>query len=106
MEQYLGSISTGTTKTEDLLGAFLPVLKDLAPNQWDAVLSDHTGPLRGPSAYTHEDDYQADASELLDEVVRRLDNLAPEGYYFGALEGDGADFGFHKSPDSEEGGDE
>lgn len=100
---YLGSISTGTTKTEDLLAAFLPVLKELAGNQWDYVLTENPGPARGPSAYAHPDDYQADSEELLETVMARLNNLAPEGYYFGALEGDGADFGFFPS---KEGGDE
>lgn len=32
------------------------------------------------------------AEHMLDEMAEILENLAPEGYYFGASEGDGSDF--------------
>ena len=33
-------------------------------------------------------------SEVLDELYQALNDEAPDGHYFGAHEGDGAEFGF------------
>jgi len=34
------------------------------------------------------------ASEIIGDMMDALNELAPDGYYFGAHEGDGSDFGF------------
>jgi hypothetical protein len=34
------------------------------------------------------------ASEIIADMMDALNDLAPAGYYFGAHEGDGSDFGF------------
>ncbi len=87
----IGSISHGTLRTEDLLSAFVRELKrsrlPLAQraavneaNQWLAMAEDK------------RDDNIGD--ELVIELIDVLDSYAPECCYFGAHEGDGADFGF------------
>lgn len=39
--------------------------------------------------------------DAVDELVYRLDLLAPKGYYFGAHPGDGSDFGFWRYSDED-----
>lgn len=41
---------------------------------------------------------------LNEELFSTLENMAPAGYYFGAHEGDGSDFGFWSYCDKEQGG--
>ena len=70
MAQFqLGSISTGTLRTEDLAPVFI-----------EELLS------RGVDA--------GDVPEDMDGLYNALDNICPPFVYFGTLEGDGADFGF------------
>ena len=33
-------------------------------------------------------------SEIVNDLMDALNEYAPDGYYFGAIEGDGSDFGF------------
>jgi hypothetical protein len=98
---YAGSISHGTHRTVDLVPAFLDVLRDLDPSAAAIVDEDYSGQLR--EIYGHaknaSDDYVDGDAELLTILVDALDNRAPEGYYFGAHEGDGADFGFWPTGD-------
>ena len=91
----IGSMSSGTLKTEDLLPTFADVLRSLA--------------LKGPDGDEHRkladeadaidfDNESMDNQDLidgiLDELQDALQEYAPTYCYFGALEGDGADFGF------------
>lgn len=67
----LGSISTGTLRTEDLLESFSDELQGLDPDsyaEWQAL--------------------------GLQDLTDRLEQQAPYGVYFGSLTGDGADFGW------------
>ena len=88
----LGSISSGTLRTEDLLPAFLDTLAALIEDA-----ADHKT-LRTEAATwldTEEDKRDADAgTNIVDELLSLLDEYAPAYAYFGAHEGDGADFGF------------
>ncbi len=81
---HIGSISTGTLRTENLLEAFADELKYLQPGNT----------LAAEAVQLLETDECMDATELLDDITSALENLAPPFTYFGALEGDGADFGF------------
>jgi hypothetical protein len=82
-----GSVSSGTLVTEELVDAFLDALDYLNPDYAKELRSDY-------------DNYAPDALDefLHEKLFEALDECAPEGYYFGAHEGDGADFGFWEVP--------
>ena len=88
MTQFqLGSISTGTLRTEDLLEAFANTLQQF----------NRTHPLLGEYLDIHANDaWDSDkAADLLNEgFFNALQEICPPFVYFGTLEGDGADFGF------------
>ncbi len=87
-----GSVSCGTTRTKDLIPAFEGVLdaagvdyNDERPAVVDKLLADKE----------LTDDELDQVSAYLDETLfDLLDEVAPEGCYFGSHDGDGADFGF------------
>jgi|ETNvirnome_2_300_1030623.scaffolds.fasta_scaffold01868_13 hypothetical protein len=85
----VGSISTGTLRTQDLVPVFLQELGRREHPQ-AAVLAE--------SALGGEDDdpwwVGDDCAALMEELVDALNETAPDGHFFGAHEGDGADFGF------------
>ena len=90
---HIGSISSGTLRPEDLLEAFSDELKRLVgetelTKQADEILE---------SDLLDFDHY---ADELVEELQRVLEELAPPFTYFGTLEGDGADFGFWPDHDA------
>jgi hypothetical protein len=104
--RFAGSISEGTLRTEDLLPRFIAVLrvadvKHPLVIEWEgyvialntlAELLDTTPPNLA------EDIGFWDAEHLQyllnEQVFDALNEVAPEGTYFGASEGDGASFGF------------
>ena len=94
MTQFqLGSISTGTLRTEDLLEAFANTLQQF----------NRTHPLLGEYLDIHANDaWDSDkAADLLNEgFFNALQEICPPFVYFGTLEGDGADFGFWPDMDS------
>ena len=98
MTQFkLGSISTGTLRTEALLQRFADTLKACGStsneidNAYDFV-----------NAIETEDnpDGNPDAQLIMDLLWEALEAMCPPFIYFGALEGDGADFGFWPDMDS------
>ena len=88
MTQFqLGSISTGTLRTEDLLEAFASTLQQF----------NRTHPLLGEYLDIHANDaWDSDkAADLLNEgFFNALQEYCPPFVYFGTHPGDGADFGF------------
>jgi hypothetical protein len=100
----LGSISEGTLRSEDLIPAFLDTLELYAPEVAQAIKKEYN--------YEVEDvefDFKSEnADYLLEKLFNALEEIAPEGSYFGANQGDGADFGFwseEEELDEEAGGD-
>ena len=90
MAQFqLGSISTGTLRTLDLLEAFASEAEARCGDMSTKAVSTARIYL-DPDAIV--DDEQA--QETLDELRFLLEDSCPPFVYFGALEGDGADFGF------------
>jgi len=86
----LGSISTGTLRTEDLLESFTATLNRL----------DNTNPLIAEALdLIASDDWteeqQEAASYMVNEtLIDAIQTHCPRFVFFGAHPGDGADFGF------------
>jgi len=105
MAQFqLGSISTGTLRTEDLLPAFAYKMGELThnpisntskyPNEAMAKLWDEAIHLIGTDQWWTLDPEDSGVDGLLNDLTDALNELCPPFVYFGTLEGDGADFGF------------
>jgi hypothetical protein len=88
----IGSISTGTLRTEDLIPCFVEELEHLA----DETDTDAQTLIREVNERMESADYfdSDDASYDLDALTDALGNHAPDYAYFGSHPGDGADFGF------------
>ena len=108
----LGSISTGTLRNEDLLPAFRNELHNLSDGQHPLVeLFDRTVETEPWLDWYSVDIRLADiapedqeyASELVNDLMDALNEYAPPHTYFGAHEGDGADFGFWPDMESFDG---
>lgn len=100
------SISTATLRGEDLIPCFADFLRHSAPRAYSELLESWRGSL--PRSGNHdvlaeitEDWIETNSREggeeanfLLEELFDYLNDIAPEGCYFGAHPGDGSDFGF------------
>ena len=109
----LGSVSTGTLRTEDLLEAFVGqlecILREAAENaqitepeglpQHQFVRDARSLLEKGPDNWT-DDDQEAASSLVNEDLMDALNEYAPPCCYFGAHPGDGADFGFWISEDA------
>ncbi len=88
----VGSISTGTLKTDDLIITFADELERFEPNH---DLVKEAAAVQTLWAAGWNDIYEHDmAADLLDSLEEALNAIAPPYCYFGTLEGDGSDFGF------------
>jgi len=96
---FAGTWSHATLREEDLLPAFIQGFYDMntpgkVPSNWHAYL----GKVKAIEARMEEggDQYweSEDVGYDLEEMFDLLNDIAPEGYYFGAIEGDGSDFGY------------
>ena len=85
----IGSISTGTLIPHELCDAFA---SELAYLLGTSATPDQRELLEAVDAMTGDDLEECD--DLLEAITRELEDLAPEASYFGARDGDGADFGF------------
>ena len=93
---HVGSISTGTLRTSDLLICFANELDWMRGND-DATKQVDNLPTVNEGDETEIDENSDAATELLQAFFEQLDYLAPPYCYFGAIEGDGSDFGFWPS---------
>lgn len=89
------SLMRATHRPQDLIPAFEMAIRDTP--EYTQIIACNSGV---PSYAVGDDsaDYwhSEDALYYLDELFDVLDSYAPEGYYFGAIEGDGSDFGYWK----------
>jgi hypothetical protein len=91
-EFQLGSISTGTLRTEDLLPKFAHALLAIVTDNEQYELEMVEDALNGRIKRTGID--TRTAVGLLDDIQDSLNQYCPPFVYFGAHPGDGADFGF------------
>lgn len=98
----IGSISTGTLREPDLLRAFAASLYDLQKDTGDRLEMCAEAERIADALDDNPDDtgYQDDAAGMLEDLQDALQEYAPPFCYFGAHEGDGADFGFWPSHDA------
>jgi hypothetical protein len=88
----LGSISHGTLRAIDLLGAFADELDRLEPDH-DLTIEARAVLTLARAGWVDIVDSE-EASELVTTLSDALNEHAPAYCYFGASEGDGSDFGF------------
>jgi len=98
MKAEIGSISFGTMRSQDLVQCFLSELEILANGSTDLTIAitsriEFSDQEDNCYDYYESDDVDYDVHELFDA----LDEYAPDGCYFGANPGDGADYGFWQS---------
>lgn len=125
-----GSISTATMRPQDLIPAFMTELEALSPETAQDIAGDYPLTLQAiedgefdnalERAYHIRQNYptlkksdmlfgdfvavtiEENHHDLLNELFDALDEHAPEGHYFGAHWGDGADYGFWPLEDEDE----
>ena len=99
--KHAGSVSHGTMRNEDLLPTFLLILEDLDRDSFLQVTSGDAEDdervvacLMIDGSTVLPDALQGSATELVVWIMDRLDDAAPDGFYFGTTDGDGSDYGF------------
>jgi len=85
----IGTVSHGTMRLEDLIPTFI------------GTLTVHGAFVPAGIPTDGDDDYYASekAQWDLDALFDALDEIAPDGCYFGAHPGDGSDYGFWPAAD-------
>ena len=92
------SISHGTMRTQDLIPAFLDVIRD-TPEYVQVMNAIPSHAMEDKESDWWDSD---DAAGLLESLFDTLDSYSPEGYYFGAHPGDGSDYGYWEKEREEE----
>lgn len=90
-----GTVIHGTHRPEDLIPAFMGEIEYHNPTRFRQLLNQSRHIL----LMLARDDYDGLRSEevsyfLNETLFDAMDELAPEGFYFGAHPGDGSDFGY------------
>lgn len=100
----VGAVSSATLRPEDLVPAFLSELETVRTVSTD-LMHDARAWIAGRKEWQEyyddgePDTYDAWGHTLVMELMTELDHLAPEGFYFGATEGDGSCFGWWRVED-------
>jgi len=87
----IGSVSSGTMRPEDLIPSFVWTLEHQRPlrREHRKLVTAITKAMEAVGYFDGDD-----CSDDLDELFTALDEYSPEGFYFGAHPGDGADYGW------------
>lgn len=90
-----GSVIHGTHRYEDLIPAFTKILEKYAPEKAAQLRKEYGDVYDAVELGAICLDLCLDGYIwLVEDLFDALNELAPEGYYFGAHPGDGSDFGF------------
>src|SRR5215471_6946281 len=93
-----GTILHGTLRTHDLLESFAAELEhNLSRN--NSSLSNYAELARLAKEAQMANPESDDAPEIVSGLIDALQQFAPDGHYFGAHPGDGADFGYWPNED-------
>ncbi len=98
----LGSVSHATMRPEDLIPSFLYVLGQLDRAVHDALVEEYADVLDNEEADEDSESFQEQQEYCLESLFDAMQDYAPPYAYFGANEGDGADYGFWLDWDSVE----
>jgi len=96
---HIGSISTGTLRTEDLLEAFaaeLDSIRGTSKAHYQLVFDAQNRYYLDDG----RDEREEEAGELVSELMDALNEFSPPFVYFGSHPGDGADFGYWPDADA------
>ena len=101
----IGSISSGTMRNEDLIPTFAWELNDLLKKQVKRFKrAEYRKLIREAEKIEKEEAFDTEeAGYTLEGLFEALEAFAPPLCYFGANEGDGADYGFWPSIEGYEG---
>lgn len=98
MEIQPGTVVEGTMRTEDLLRAWKAELAMIELDGARTISTYYKAVFDWLRQFDNFDyappQIRNEAEHCREELYARLDELAPEGMYFGTLDGDGSDFGF------------
>lgn len=99
---FTGTVSHATMREQDLLPKFLGVLAEYNPLAYNAIIDELT-----PFCHSNDnideilgnEDHTAWHSNTMAWIINEsvwdaMNEIAPEGFYFGAHPGDGCDYGF------------
>ena len=91
-----GTVSWGTLRTEDLIETFLDFLEEHGHPYSIVFREEYEKILKNKNDETKEEYLEYLLNEDIWDAMQALE---PDGYYFGAHPGDGADFGYWKEED-------
>ena len=103
LNKWLGSVSEGTLKAEDLIPTYLSVLEGLVEETSDQYKADDFSKLQGKllrrmkEEFAEATDLWYDTNEAIEfqcELADAINDHCASGVYFGSHEGDGACIGF------------
>ena len=94
-------MSHGTLIERDLAESFTDMAKLIAPERAEEIDALYREFIEAEDA----EDFETSGYILNERIYDLMDELAPEGYYFGSHPGDGSDFGYWENDGEEEYGD-
>lgn len=95
--ELYGTVIHGTLRSQDLVPAFMRLLKALRKPTGISTI-----PREARNDESHPWWDSEDCAYFLNETLfDKLNECAPEGFYFGAHPGDGSDFGFWEVDDDD-----
>lgn len=87
----IGALSSGTMLLRDLIPTFMAVLDTYAPTKAADIRAEWAEFFASEDADKFDTD---EAAYVHEQVWDALDEIAPDGAFFGTAEGDGACYGF------------